>query len=528
VNSAAIVTPPGQLPIVREPITLTIGIQQSPFTNNYDTNYLTRYLVDKTGINLRFQLFAQTNADTNTQFELMVSANERLPDIMIHSGFPDWAFYGDSGVFIDLAPYFETQAYFYNQRIAKLDPTEADRIRINATAPSGKRYAWIMYSQQSTQDYRSANFINNSWLQKLGLKVPTTTEEFYNTLVAFRDRDPNGNGLRDEIPFIGGEVYNGEPFAFLINAFVYYPYREAGNWYLNATNGRLWTPFTTEEYREALRYINRLYNEGLMSPSTFTIKNMPELAAIVSYGRGDVGKVGFFAGHHNQVLVNDTPAVYDYGYQPPLIGPKGVNYYPKLPARTYAGAFITKDCQYPEAAFRWLDFIADKQTSTVARLGEEGVDWRWVRPEEQKYNYLGTLANLDVMNVVWGIPQNKVWNAEFAQMYIESENSLLTAWTDDGSFNAARYGIYRGIYVNDGKDVPERVEKINYTKDEEDSIREIRQTIDTYHKECLALFCTGAMSLDRDWNTYLSNLDRMGLQRYLQVAQTAYTRTIRK
>ena len=39
------------------------------------------------------------------------------------------------------------------------------------------------------------------WLDKLGLPIPETTDDLYNTLKAFKTQDPNGNGLNDEIPF---------------------------------------------------------------------------------------------------------------------------------------------------------------------------------------------------------------------------------------------------------------------------------------------------------------------------------------
>ena len=48
-------------------------------------------------------------------------------------------------------------------------------------------------------------YIRKDWLRKLGLKEPKTVEELYEVLIAFRDKDPNGNGKKDEIPvFIRG------------------------------------------------------------------------------------------------------------------------------------------------------------------------------------------------------------------------------------------------------------------------------------------------------------------------------------
>ncbi|MDR1972607.1 MAG: hypothetical protein LBQ46_11885 [Treponema sp.] len=524
--SAALVTAPGQLPIVIEPLTLSIGLQQSQNVADHKTNYLTGYLREKTGIDFDFYFFSSNIRDATTQLELMISSNEKLPDILAMVGLPNWQEHGDAGVFVDLNPLYEQYAYFYNERISGMDPAEKDRIRIKTSSSSGKRYAYPMYSYQVTQNYRSMNFINQTWLNNLGLPMPSTTEEFYTTLVAFRDRDPNKNGKKDEIPFLGSlSAYASEPLAFLINAFVYYPYRDAGNWFLNVTDGKLWTPWTTEEYREALRYINRLYREGLIAPATFTITQQ-EMVPLLSYAQGETPTVGFFSGHQNQVLRPETPAIFDYTYQVSLTGPKGVNWYPKLLPGISPSGFITKDNKYPEVSFRFLDFLSDLEATMTARYGELGVDWRYVDPSENARSYLDKPAWFQQINMIWGVPQNKHWFLGFAQIFIPENDIANAYWVDDGSWNASRYKMYQKIFINDGKDAAETLDTIVYTKEEEDEIREMRATIDAYRQECLSLFSTGAMNLDRDWNTYLSELDKMGLKKYLETAQKAYTRTI--
>ena len=40
--------------------------------------------------------------------------------------------------------------------------------------------------------------IRQDWLDKLGLEVPTTADEFIDTLIAFREQDANGDGIQNE------------------------------------------------------------------------------------------------------------------------------------------------------------------------------------------------------------------------------------------------------------------------------------------------------------------------------------------
>jgi hypothetical protein len=65
-------------------------------------------------------------------------------------------------------------------------------------------------------------FINMEWLNKLDLEIPTTTDELTTVLRAFKEQDPNGNGLRDEIPMISGSGWNGNMHHILINSFIFY------------------------------------------------------------------------------------------------------------------------------------------------------------------------------------------------------------------------------------------------------------------------------------------------------------------
>ena len=45
---------------------------------------------------------------------------------------------------------------------------------------------WALEGKMAANN-RELSFIREDWLKKLGLEVPTTTEEFYQTIVAFRD-----------------------------------------------------------------------------------------------------------------------------------------------------------------------------------------------------------------------------------------------------------------------------------------------------------------------------------------------------
>jgi putative aldouronate transport system substrate-binding protein len=67
---------------------------------------------------------------------------------------------------------------------------------------------------------------------------------------------------------------------------------------------------------------------------------------------------------------------------------------------------------------------------------------------------------------------------------------------------------------------------LHYTVDEAGEIQQALTNIPDYVEQAMARFITGDLDIDRDWDSYLSNLENMGLSRWLKVAQQAYERTL--
>ena len=122
-------TAPGVLPIVTEPVTLTIGI--SPETNvlDYDTNEFTLWIEEKTGINIEFYFLP--TSETNQKIDLMIASNEKLPDILL-SGVDttSLAYYGSQGVFIPMNEYMEKYGYHFEKTMDAY-ATEAEKKLVN-------------------------------------------------------------------------------------------------------------------------------------------------------------------------------------------------------------------------------------------------------------------------------------------------------------------------------------------------------------------------------------------------------------
>ena len=70
----------------------------------------------------------------------------------------------------------------------------------------------------------------------------------------------------------------------------------------------------------------------------------------------------------------------------------------------------------------------------------------------------------------------------------------------------------------------EMIANLILTEDEQIEIAEIKTSIDSYQKECLTAFITGNMDIESGWDNYVDTLNAIGLEQYVNIVQTDWTR----
>ncbi len=136
-------------------------------------------------------------------------------------------------------------------------------------------------------------YINKQWLDKLGLKMPTTWDELYDVMVAFKEGDPNGNGQADEVPFDfhapgTGGFGDYQPHLLLGSLGLTLSNNSGTGYYVD--DNKVHNFFTDERFKEVIEYLNKLWSAGLVNKEAFT----HDYATAQSFarGEGDTAKVG--------------------------------------------------------------------------------------------------------------------------------------------------------------------------------------------------------------------------------------------
>src|SRR5690606_22112806 len=103
--------------------------------------------------------------------------------------------------------------------------------------------------------------VRADWLEKVGLDVPETLYEFYEVLNAFKERDPDGNGIVDTYGLSTAGLYDIQGFmgAFGVKAR-----------YVIDEEGKRTIPYASDAAIPAYEWLNRLYREGILDPNFVT------------------------------------------------------------------------------------------------------------------------------------------------------------------------------------------------------------------------------------------------------------------
>jgi len=507
--------------------TLTIGIPKNANVTDYETNSYTLWLEEQTGYNLEFQYFSSASTDYKSQISTMIAGGETLPDILWGMDLDPAAYemYGEDGFFVDLTPYFEDKeksAVFWD-RLSQVYPEDFQQyIRENLAEPDSKKI-WAVPTIESTEfdTMKYQVFINQAWLDKLGLPMPTDTDSLYNVLKAFVTKDPNGNGKKDEIGIVGTDNNTGSynAVSWILNMFV----NESRDNYWNVdANGKLYLPYITDEYREGLIYLHKLVKEGLMPKSLFSM-TMSDIKGVANPADG-VNKAGIIVGHPTIIFTEGQESLYEYA---PI---KTWGHAVRAEGTFRKNTYITTDCKDVDAAWNLLMTMCTKESAMRQRYGEKGVDW--IEADADATSFLGREAELKVLNESAWATGNTLWHAIGATININAEQESRQVDDNTSEWGKWKLELMKTTYENwvaaeEAK--PSFLStQLVMTLEETEETQAERDNCKAWINTMRAKFACGTDNLDPnddgDWKDYVKKLESYGLSNWQNQAQEIYDR----
>lgn len=221
-------------------------------TNNKYTQYIKDGMLADHNVEVEF--VAVPRWTEVEQINNLLAAGD-APDICVTYDYPTIQTYANMGGVLDLSTYVDQ----YKAELPNLwDWLGETNIYWDKDPANGT--LWALEAKLATSN-RINTFVRRDWLDKLGLKEPTTLEEFEAMIIAFRDNADTllGADADKMIPYsISYDV--GWRAATLIESFID-PQVSDREYYVNGFDDR---KFTQNGTKEAVRLLNKWYNENLL------------------------------------------------------------------------------------------------------------------------------------------------------------------------------------------------------------------------------------------------------------------------
>jgi putative aldouronate transport system substrate-binding protein len=307
------------------------------------------------------------------------SENTDIVNLMASSSAPDLCYTYNAGMIQE----FRTQggilnlAPFINSHLPDLkkllgaDPAipGKDFIYRNADPQTGHIYSIPSYRVALAQ--RNI-FIRKDWLDTLGIPVPRTTNEFYNALKLFRERDPGRVGANRVIPF-GQNSDARWGLASIINPSIDPNISDRDRWVRTVAE----RPILLPGYKEGVRMLNQWFNEGLIHRDFPLITTADDF-----YNLMKSGAIGAFAQNWDLPYRQDYKILEELRRNVPgadfipidcIQSTDGVTHkdmYDKAGLQIFIPSF-TKN---RDAALRYLNWLAKPENYRFLQVGQEGVN----------------------------------------------------------------------------------------------------------------------------------------------------------
>jgi putative aldouronate transport system substrate-binding protein len=263
-----------------KPVTLKVEVfdrGNSPAGYTITDNYWTKWIGENFGKpnNIDVKFVPVPRSEEVEKLNVLMASGSDVPDIVFTYDSSTFYRYAQQGGLTDLSELIEQHApnlkAFLGEEVLAYGQLEGTQYSIPAKRANLGKYS---------------SFIRQDWLDKLSLPVPQSTDELYNTLKAFKEKDPGATGGK-AVPL--GMTIAPAQYEPLIWSFIK-SVSEEEQFTLTQQLGSRDYPVLLPGFKDALQFMNKLYNEGLMSADFGLDEDKKKLTEDVSKGL-----IGFFS-----------------------------------------------------------------------------------------------------------------------------------------------------------------------------------------------------------------------------------------
>lgn len=401
-------------PMDTTPITLTLYVDDPEYSVAFDT-----------------PVMQEITARTGVTLEIITPEDETGLDTILESGeIPDLIYAGErtdelieNGTFISLDEFVENVGkYFPEMYGANLDTLRAD---------DGKLYTFGTGGSTPAQFTAEGTFqIQYAVLAELGYPEIKSLDQLGDCLKQYKELYPNSKGLL----LCGGPQQKWlDTVSLRINYLLGCP--DDGEFLVNEETGEAVYKWTDERTYEIVKWLNQMYNDGLLDEKSFSLKHAAYIARI---SEGNVLAIADF--YEDYASAEETLGEYDKIYCPvevTLDGDTAVPFLADYGDFTVSdGIGITTACKDPERAYRFLDWWCSDEAQELVNFATDDINAEFDMTSETYYEDTGAALYAEPFPMR-GLTEK---NAD-GKYYSAAVDKHLAAYSEPQKAAAEAYGV---------------------------------------------------------------------------------------
>ena len=457
----------------------------------------------KTGVKVKF--YHPPIGQEREQLNLMIASGD-LPDIIEYNwlnqfpGGPEKAL--KDGIITPLNDLINNNAPNL-KRVLAANPDVDKMVKTDA----GKYYVFPFLRLDDVLLTYIGTMVRKDWLDDCGLPVPTTIDEWYVTLKAFKEKK------NAEAPLVlPGSTNNTMQAIKNTGAFIG-AYGIKYDFYLE--NGKVKYGPIEPAFKDFLVTMNKWYQEGLLDQDFGVTDRKGGDAKMLSDRAGAlVGWAGGDMGKYLDAAEKNTGSRFDLVGAPYPTLKKGEK--PKFGHRTanYPGGFaaaISGRSKNKELAAKYLDFAFSEEGHMLMNFGIEGVSYRVEKGYPKYTDYITNNAQLTKSEAMGGYLRAStsgpfVQDSRYFEQYQSRHQQLnaIKTWTNSD-------------------EAKHMLPPITATPEESSTLAALMNDIDTYREEAVIKFIFGVEPLT-NFDKYVDQMKKLGIEKAIKIQEEALKR----
>lgn len=483
-----------------QPLNLSWMLEDNPSQPILSDTPVIRKILDQK--NVKLQLQAVPTSSYEERKSALIATNN-IPDLLTVD-LNDIQMFARTGIFLNISDYLDLAPNFKKAIEGRGD--------FKKMLVDGKLYAF-----PTLEYYRVATapqpLLRVDLLEELNLKEPRTFDELYDVLLAFKKAYP------DSIPYVGsrrGTLYMLGQLAYPMGAGGFEGFSETGMYFEPGENKYVYGP-TSENYKDVVAYLNKLYSHGLLDPD-YAVNTQEMAVQKLSSGRS---LFTYDNNTHAVRLFNPALSKINPKAKFDIIGPLQ-NQYGETRSLRYeqdwlgTSTAISSKVKDPESVVRFMDWLYSEEGMLVTNFGIEGetYEMRDGKPhilqnilddhKDQQDVFSATQSTLGVGYLTFAKYVHEGTLADISEDQLIEMSDYIDRLTEEGTIR------FMGI------DPP-------FTEEESETLRKLEVQVTTIFEQGVDRFIMGARPMS-EWDAFRQQMIDAGTAKIEQIYNDAFSR----